>query len=302
MSGSRRDIVRLALLATAVVALLLLAMSLSRLEMGPGVPFAQIWQFLVDQLRRDGIAGPMAGTPPVNETLIAVFRTLFLIVLLMFPIAVIMILIDRDMRRRVLASIVRLAIIFALLGLFVESQAERAEETVESALGGQLEGEDLDVSSFTDEEFDESNVSRWIVWGLSLLAGLALAAVVVVFVNRARLGANRRGEPWTELASQAQATILEIQSGGDLRSSILRCYVEMNRIVRESRGVRRASTMTAREFREHLVNAKLPAGPVARLTELFERARYGVGDATAQEETDALDSLQAIADACRSLA
>ena len=299
---SRRNIVRLALLGVSVVALLLLAMTLSRLTMDPGVPFAQIWKFIMDQFRREGIVGGMPGASPASEGLIKVMRTLFFIVLLMFPIAIIMTMIDRELRKRVVSAIIRMIIIFTLLGLFIERQSELTQELEEAIPGNALEGEMLDAQSFTDEEFSAARVPPWIVWLLSLLVGLILAGIVVAVVNRARRGRGGVAEPWIELADRAQAAIQEIHLGGDLRGSILRCYIEMNRIVRESRGVRRASTMTAREFEDALVRAKLPAGPVDRLTTLFERARYGVGDSTPQEESDAIASLQAIADACRSMA
>jgi hypothetical protein len=294
--------VRIALLGVSVVALLLLAMSLSRLTMDPGVPFAQIWQFLIDQFRREGIVGPTLGSQPASEGLIRVMRTLFLVVLLMFPIAIIMTMIDRELRKRVLGALLRMIIIFALLGLFIERQSELTRELEGAIPGNALEGEMDDATSFTDEQFSASRVPPWIVWSLSLLVGLVIAAIVVAAINRVRRSRGGSGEPWIELANQAQAAIEEIRLGNDLRGSILRCYIEMIRIVGDSRGIRRASTMTAREFEEALIRAKLPADPVDRLTRLFERARYGVGDSTSQEESDAIASLQAIADACRSLA
>ena len=298
---SRSDIPRLILLGAAIIALLLLAMTLSHLTMESGVPFAEIWAFLVAQLRSDGIAGPLPLATASSEGFTQFLRTLFTIVLLAFPFAVILVLVDPAMRKRVLKALLRLAIIFALLGWFIDRQMEREEETLEGVPTGQLGGELAEVAPFTEEEFSADRVSKYVVWGLSLLVGLALAGIAVATANRVRRGRAGSAEPWTKLADQVQAAIREIQAGADLRSSILRCYAEMMRIVRDSRGVQRTATMTAREFREYMVRAGLPAGPVGRLTELFERARYSADESTPQEERDAVASLSAIADACRSL-
>jgi len=301
MKLSRVAVLRIGLLGAAVVALLLLAMTLSRLEMDPGVPFAQIWQFLIDQLRTDGLVGPVGGALPASDTLVKLLRTFFLLVLITFPFAVILTLIDKEMRKRVIGALLRLILIFGLLALIIEGQSEMMKEMEEVSIGMQQEGELTAAEPFTDEEFSAARVSKWLIRGLSLFVGLILAAVAVITIRRLRGSRNTSDDTWAQLAGRARAAISEIEGGGDLRNSILRCYVEMTRIVRESRGVRRGATMTAREFREYLIQAKLPPGPVTRLTELFEKARYGLGESSAQEESDAIASLQAIADACRSM-
>ncbi|HLE03600.1 MAG TPA: DUF4129 domain-containing protein [Anaerolineales bacterium] len=62
----------------------------------------------------------------------------------------------------------------------------------------------------------------------------------------------------------------------------------------ERRGIRRAQTMTPREYRAALERAALPNGPLARLTALFEKARYGrekLGQEDEQVATAALRSI-----------
>jgi len=301
MRQSRSLVIRIVALGVAIVALLVLAMALSRLVLDPGVPFAEIWQFLINQFRTGGLVGPVGGALPGSDTLVKLLRTFFVLDLIIFPFAVIFTLIDKKMRKRVLGAILRLALIFTLLALIIESQSEMMEEIGEFPLGIQQDGELAGAKPFTDEEFSPASVSRWLVRGLSLAVGLVAAAIAVVTIRRLRQSRGVSDDTWAQLAGSARAAITEIEGGGDLRSSILRCYVEMTRIVRESRGVYRGATMTAREFREYLIQAKLPPHPVNRLTELFEKARYGLGESSAQEESDAIASLQAIADACRSM-
>lgn len=295
-------VILIAALGIAIEAMLVLAMSLSRLEMDPGVPFAQIWQFLINQFRTGGLTGPVGGALPGNDSLVKLLRAFFLIVLVMFPFAIILTIIDKEMRKRVLAAIVRLVLIFTFLALIVECQSEMMDEVEEIPLGIPQDSELANAQPFTDEEFSADNVSRWLVRGLSLAVGLVVTIIAVVTIRRLRRSRSvSEDDTWTQLAVRARAAISDIEGGGDLRSSILRCYVEMTRIVRESRGVYRGATMTAREFQDYLIQAKLPPHPVNRLTELFEKARYGLGESSAQEESDAIASLQAIADACRSM-
>jgi len=56
--------------------------------------------------------------------------------------------------------------------------------------------------------------------------------------------------------------------------------------------------VTAREFTDALVRARLPRRPVQTLTRLFETARYGSSATTPQDEQDAIASLRAIVRAC----
>jgi hypothetical protein len=302
MKTSRAVTVRFALLSIAVVAMLVLAMGLSQVDLAPGVPFDQIWQFLIDQFSLGGVMGPMYGSAAGGQALVDVLRTIFFVALMVLPIAIILVLIDPELRKRVLRSALRLLVLFALLGIVLKSQIEKADEALEPFGTGLLGREGIQAAEpLTDEEFSAEMVSPWVARGLSLGVGLILAAVVVGLVSRLRRDRSLVKDPWAEIGRQAQAAAIEIQQGGDLQHTILRCYAEMSRVVTEQRGVRRQAAVTAREFTNYLVRARLPEAPVVRLTELFEKARYGSGECSAQEESDAVLSLQAIADACQIL-
>jgi hypothetical protein len=73
----------------------------------------------------------------------------------------------------------------------------------------------------------------------------------------------------------------------------------MNRIAKEHRGLQREDSLTAREFTDYLVRAGLPKEPVQNLTALFEEVRYGHKTYSDEEAQVAVNSLQAIAVACR---
>jgi hypothetical protein len=101
---------------------------------------------------------------------------------------------------------------------------------------------------------------------------------------------------------QARAAIESLEKGSDLRDVVLQCYAEMIRVVREQRGLRRDRTVTAREFTDYLVAAKLPEQHVNRLTSLFEKVRYGSKPAAQGDELEAIASLRAIVRACEEAA
>ncbi|HTP10892.1 MAG TPA: DUF4129 domain-containing protein, partial [Anaerolineae bacterium] len=84
--------------------------------------------------------------------------------------------------------------------------------------------------------------------------------------------------------------------GGDFKLTIVRCYQEMSRVVREERGLAREAAMTPREFEDYLASQGLPRAALNTLTRLFEQVRYGSLPAAAQEEALALTCLTEIAE------
>lgn len=127
------------------------------------------------------------------------------------------------------------------------------------------------------------------VGGVALLAGLAW---------RRRPARPARPEPYAELTRRARAALDELRGGTiALDDIILRCYREMAQIVARQRGVQRRTTTTPREFAQELTHIGLPPGPIDRLTQLFEKVRYGDFVPTERDRLAAVDSLQAIIDA-----
>jgi hypothetical protein len=302
MKPSQVQLIRIASLSIAVIAMLLLAMGISQLELVPGVPFDQIWQFLLDQLLGDrGSPFGFASIEGNADLLVKILRTIFLLALITFPFALIIIIINPEERKRLLRTILVMALLFSLGSMWMNRLTETAEEDPLSGFG--MPGMELGgEGAFTDEEFDVESVPTWIPFGLSLTVGLIIAIIVVSVVRQIRRNRADRVPSPEAFAKRARAALGEIEQGSDLRNTILRCYVEMIQIVREQRGIRRGSTVTAHEFTDHLIRANLPPRAVHRLTELFEVARYGQSMAGLQDEADAVASLQAIIDACRTTA
>ena len=100
-----------------------------------------------------------------------------------------------------------------------------------------------------------------------------------------------------QAAQAAQAALADWQSGSPLASVIIRCYREMSELVAEKRAVERAADMTPREFVSRLEKAGVPAQPARQLTTLFELARYSPLPLGAPEEAAARACLKALAEA-----
>ena len=80
---------------------------------------------------------------------------------------------------------------------------------------------------------------------------------------------------------------------------VIRCYRQMSRVAQEGRKIQRTESMTPHEFKDTLTKAGLPAAPVQALTQIFEDVRYGGLTPGPTERQAAIDSLTAIAAACR---
>ena len=100
-----------------------------------------------------------------------------------------------------------------------------------------------------------------------------------------------------ELGREVQAALDDLEAGDDLHDVIIRCYVEMGRVLAESRAIERPQGMTPHEFEEQLLALGLPSAPVSQLTRLFEATRYGRQTADPAQQQAAVAALQTIAEA-----
>lgn len=126
----------------------------------------------------------------------------------------------------------------------------------------------------------------WLV-GISLAV---LAALLLFYWMRARRRPSR-GELLTEQVEKARHNIL---AGMDLDEVILRCYLEMGLILHQEGGIERQVFTTPTEFEHELYSAGLPRAPVHEFTQLFESVRYGRAIPTPADEQAALSNLQKI--------
>lgn len=93
---------------------------------------------------------------------------------------------------------------------------------------------------------------------------------------------------------QAKNAIESLRAGRDFKNAIIHCYLEMTKALQEERGIERNDDMTAREFQDWLELKGWPRVPVEKLTDLFEKVRYGQQHLGENDEKIALDSLNEI--------
>jgi membrane protein implicated in regulation of membrane protease activity len=290
MKAQRKRLQALLFSAIAIVAIVVLAAGLSGVRLQPGQPFP-----LSGFAQEGGGAGPQFGA----QILFFLLRVFFLVIWVLTPLAIIYIIISPKARKRVLRELVAMLPFLMLLYLLM-----RAGPGLLSR-GEQLEpaSQALPTPVPASPAFEPVTAAPgWLVSALSLGLALLIVAPLVVAIWLLWRRRHRRTGRLERLAQEAEEAIAAIQAGADLRDAVIRCYVEMARVVREQRGIRRRSTMTAREFQVYLEEAGLPGEDVRRLTRLFENVRYGSKPTGPDEERQAVTALAAIVSACQGVA
>jgi hypothetical protein len=287
----------LLIMAAALIVLVLLAVSVSQLELQEGytVPLADM-----------EVGGILEDNPPTGsgEIFEAIMRGILALTMVALPIYVVISLFSPEGRRRLL----RLVILIAVLMLFIsllDDQQENPQEIVqeeETGMGGDpldVPMEDRDAKPLPEVPEEAPPWVNTLV--VMLLVGLVIAIVVGIylFLDRRR---RRRLSALDQVAEQAQDAIDKLRAGADFNSTILQCYYEMNRIISEELELRRSGSMTARDFEGFLIEKGMPYRPIDDLTKLFERARYSNREPAPSEESVAVQALTDLVDAVRHLA
>ncbi len=286
MSKAKRN--SLLLLVAAGALTLILAMSLPNLALAPGQPFS-LEQSQADAPGADGIV-------PGGEMLIWVVRGFLALMLILLPVYVIYSLMNKEGRRRLIGNVIMLVLLFLLADYLQHNPLSPGEQqqTEESAFGQN----NLAMQSGLPSAVFTPNPPSWLTPVIILMASALVVGIFFAVVWYFRQRAKPTDLALGRLAETAQETIDSLQAGGDFEVSVIRCYQEMSRVVKEEKGIARETAMTAREFEDRLVSKGLPQDAIRTLTRLFERVRYG-GMATGSGEINtALSCLTDIMNAC----
>jgi hypothetical protein len=93
---------------------------------------------------------------------------------------------------------------------------------------------------------------------------------------------------------EAEKAWQAINIGLDLKDVIVQCYRQMSLALEKERGIERKDFMTTREFEDLLEAAGAPHDPVHQLTQLFEAVRYGNWQPNPLDKQKAIQCLEAI--------
>jgi hypothetical protein len=279
----------LALLGIALVTMSLLIGGLAKLEFLPGEPFPLA--ALLQSLQNDST--PILPSLPVPTGIV---RLVLVCIWVLLIIAVVAFIISPEVRRETIKRIIRYAILFLIIfGLIqmLQPMLQTPEGlTQESGAAGPLDPEAIEPLPAPPNFV--VNPPQWFVAGVTILL-ISLVLLTLWFIWRHFTRQNEEAEtPLEQLTREAQAALKGIQTGADLKDTIMRCYFEMSQILRNERGILRQEAMTPREFEQHLARSGLDSEHIQRLTRLFEHVRYGSKTAGRQEEQEAVACLSAI--------
>jgi hypothetical protein len=277
------------LLAGAILAIFLLAISLTGLEMNPGL--------LVDLSVQPQTSVGVGGSAGWGG-LVTFMRILLGLILVMFPIYIIYMLLDPQRRKQLLRNL----IFFALM-LFLFDRLSRLSQNLTpngTAQSGNFSAAEVDAATAATALNDFVNQPpNWLVITviLSVVALVALAIFPVLWFTLRRRPHD--DDAVTVVAQQDEEALRALENGSDLRSTILQCYRSMVAAVKNERGIQRESSVTPREFVAVLSAKGLPPEPVRALTRIFEDVRYGNQPAGPRQQVEAVGCLEEIVAACR---
>ncbi len=275
----------------ALVALLLLSASLSGLRFAEGKPIP-IGNYVQDLQGGE-------GSSSLFGSLLVVFRWLMIATWVLLPMYIVLLFISKDARKRFLRDVLIFLPVLVLLYFLSNNLSSQKTKGEEIATGGAQPQEPLAAQPPSMELPEFKPPPAWV----ATAASLALAGVTAALIGGAvfliwRRGRRKEHTPLERIQREARSAINSIEAGGDLRDTILRCYLQMIEALREYRSIDRDQAMTPHEFQRLLEGKGLPGEPVRELTDLFERVRYGAHTPGRQEEHAAVASLSSIISAC----
>ncbi len=286
---TRARLARLWVWVAALAALILLAVGVAQIEFSYGSDeLIPNWMKILGEKQPD-LSGEAEQEKPASlDVWDVLFRIFFWILL---PIAVIYYvvsaIVSTEGRLRALAVVVAFLLLMALVAILGGLPNEPVEVTPTPLADEQGTPPDLAIA--------QAESPDWFVWAVSIVLAVLVVGGGWLLYRRWRRPVSR---PLKELAQQAQEAIGEVRAGVSLTDVIKRAYLEMTRILSETRGIQRKAYMTPREFEQRLHEVGLPREHVHRLTQLFERVRYGSKTPGLAEEREAIACLSAIVDAC----
>lgn len=135
-----------------------------------------------------------------------------------------------------------------------------------------------------------AEVPSW-VFAIASVAFAILLVTIAVQIYRKIL------KPKDDLHSaeaEARWALDALDRGVELESVIFRTYYKLCSSSSDRLGIRRARDMTPTEYERVLSKSGLPKSPLATLTRIFEKARYGTAALEANDEHEAVAALNQI--------
>lgn len=266
----------LILLGVVMIITMIIASSLSQLELRPGMPLPSLNDSQV-------VIPPDEEGQPVVFQVSEIFKILFAIILA----GLILYVIYRTIRSIGwvnVRSIVQTIIVILLIAgsiIFLLMLLPKTEATLVTELPLPTP-----LPQVTSPLGPVPALLFWLV-GIALLIGSILLGIWMF--------APAKQERTIDLVGlEAEKAWQALLTGLDLKEVILTCYRQMSITVKKERGIEREDFMTTREFENLLEAVGIPHAPIHQLTQLFEAVRYGNWQPNPMDEEKAIHCLQAI--------
>ncbi len=276
MTGSAKR-KALILLGLVMAIIMIIAASLPRLELQPGMPLPRLENNQV-------AAAPAAAGPSLGIQVNQFFGVLCALVVSGTFLFILYKLVRGAKWKNIAGTILRVAVISLIIGIiiwlmlrlpnpgnFVSTSAPvpTAEPQVTAPLG------------------PVPPTLLWLV-GIGVLAIGILAGVWIL------TSSSRRARPIALVGFEAEKAWKALKTGLDFKDVIIQCYRQMSLALEKERGIERKEFMTTGEFEKLSEAAGIPHEPLHQLTRLFEAVRYGNWQPNPVDEEKAVQSLEAI--------
>lgn len=268
-------------LTLALAALLLLAAGMGGLRFEPGNDLDLMGLLLSNLGDRDAPAPAALGEGQAFPDWMRYVFWLSLIFVAAYAI------VSPDGRRRLFMTLV----LVVLLLFIAERYRDRIQEQPrETDTQGMMELGQLEAATLPQPPPFITDPPSWLFWTVNGVVALAFFLLLWFLWRKLR----PQPDPQELLADEAASALAELEAGGDVRDVVLRCYVQMGAVLKESYRIERRKAVTPREFESQLAAAGIQDEHIRRLTRLFEGVRYGSQNSSGKAAQEASDCLQAI--------
>jgi hypothetical protein len=289
----KRVVLTLAVLA--LLSLVLLTNTLSRLDFLPSQPIGGGSSDSVARqpLDVEGMLRTVAGVPFWKQ--LAFWAASFVGLLLITS------LLNAELRKQLIYAFLRTASFLLILFYIIKREPQLFVGFLSRIASV---GQNLTVSPETNSSpapvFEPPQQTSWLSFAVAL--GIILAVVLFFWwVNRLWVHIRERNashQSLNEIAGIARDSLDELKAGRNYDNAIVECYDRMSDVIAKKQGLQRAHTMTPSEFAARLTRAGLPRDPIQKLTNLFEAVRYGRQSAGQAEINQAIHCLTSILAHC----
>lgn len=276
--GRDRTLLLLALVI-AVAGFLALASGMPDMEMEEGgIIFEQVERPLLEQQTVETSSNAEGTTGPLSTGVIAAGLVILLFLLFLAYRY-------REIRYGVLGTALFSGALLFLVYLYNRFATPQEEQATDDQLITMAERAFEELPTEPPAWFD----------GMSLLVTIGILLIIVIAVLWVYRNMRVKPKPTLDvIGDEAQAALIQLRLGHDLRDTIARCYYDMNQALVRQLGLRRPEGMTPREFEEVLLEAGLPQEDVRSLTRLFEQVRYSADAVDESDQREAIRCLESI--------